>query len=314
MCCLFGLIDPRLRFTGKEKSRLLHELASASEARGTDATGIAYDTGETLCVCKRPIPGNKLNFYLRDDTRFGMGHTRMTTQGSARRNRNNHPFRGVLGTGTFALAHNGVLYNDQKLRKELRLPKTRIETDSYIAVQLIERKGVLNFDSLRYMAEQLEGSFTITVLDDVNRLYVVKGDNPFCLYFYPDTGLYIYASTEGILQEGLSRLRLTLGQAERIHLSDGDILRIDAAGGLTRQWFDTSNLMCGWYGSLWPYGYPGDLRRPRKSATQNLYLEELKDLAPSFGYTPEAIERLAASGMEPEDIEEFLYCGYCGEV
>ena len=41
MCCLFGLIDMELRFTGKEKSKLLHALASASEARGTDATGVA---------------------------------------------------------------------------------------------------------------------------------------------------------------------------------------------------------------------------------------------------------------------------------
>ena len=31
MCCLFGLIDTELRFTGKEKSKMLHALASASE-------------------------------------------------------------------------------------------------------------------------------------------------------------------------------------------------------------------------------------------------------------------------------------------
>ena len=91
MCCLFGLIDTELRFTGKEKSKMLHALASASEARGTDATGVAYDYSRTLHIYKRPIPGHKLNFYLRNDTRFAMGHTRMTTQGIARRNYNNHP-------------------------------------------------------------------------------------------------------------------------------------------------------------------------------------------------------------------------------
>ena len=165
MCCLFGLIDTQLRFTGKQKSKLLHVLASASEVRGTDATGVAYGSGEMLHIYKRPIPGHKLNFYIRDNSRFAMGHARMTTQGNASRNRNNHPFRGILQAGTFALAHNGVLYNDMTLRERLHLPKTRIETDSYIAVQLIEQKGVLSFDSLRYMAEQLRGSFTITVLD-----------------------------------------------------------------------------------------------------------------------------------------------------
>ncbi|UQT46789.1 hypothetical protein M5E87_16235 [Flavonifractor plautii] len=38
------------------------------------------------------------------------------------------------------MAHNGVLHNDGYLRRSLSLPKTKIETDSYIAVQLIEQK------------------------------------------------------------------------------------------------------------------------------------------------------------------------------
>ena len=307
MCCLFGLIDPQLRFTGKEKSRMLHALASASEARGTDATGIAYDTGGTLCIYKRPVPGHKLNFYLRDDTRFGMGHTRMTTQGSARRNRNNHPFRGVLGTGTFALAHNGVLYNDRKLRKELRLPKTRIETDSYIAVQLIERKGVLDFDSLRYMAEQLDGSFTITVLDDVNRLYVVKGDNPFCLYFYPDSGLYLYASTEEILCLAIQKSRTPLGKSRKIPVSCGDILGIGKDGEAERETFDDSNLfLCRYPRFLMDDPY---CRSFPHAAEDTTHLDELKTVAMAFGYAPEDVDLLAAQGFTADELEELFYCG-----
>ena len=64
----------------------------------------------------------------------------MTTQGRASRNRNNHPFFGEAGGELFALAHNGVLWNDDILRRSKHLPKTKIETDSYIAVQLIEQK------------------------------------------------------------------------------------------------------------------------------------------------------------------------------
>ena len=56
MCCLFGLIDTELRFTGKEKSKMLHALASASEARGTDATGVAYDSGRNLISIRSPFP------------------------------------------------------------------------------------------------------------------------------------------------------------------------------------------------------------------------------------------------------------------
>ena len=313
MCCLFGLIDTQLRFTGKQKSKLLHALASASEVRGTDATGVAYDFGGNLHIYKRPIPGHKLNFYIRNESRFAMGHTRMTTQGNASRNRNNHPFRGILQSGSFALAHNGVLYNDMTLRERLHLPKTRIETDSYIAVQLIEQKGVLNFDSFRYMAEQLRGSFTITVLDSAGSLYIVKGDNPFCLYFYPSCGLYVYASTKEILEAALEKSWLSCLQAERVDLACGDILRIDGKGQVSKQWFDSSNLLDSWYGTPWLYR-PYIPRKAEKAASQNTYLAELKSVAPSFGYMPEAIDRLFASGMEPEEIEEFLCFGGYGEL
>ena len=111
-----------------------------------------------------------------------MGHTRMTTQGSARRNENNHPFRGRAGNTSFALAHNGILYNDRILRKEFKLPGSRIETDSYVAVQLLEQLGRMDFEVLRAMAEELEGSFTITALTERDELYYVTGNNPMCIF------------------------------------------------------------------------------------------------------------------------------------
>lgn len=66
---------------------------------------------------------------------------------------------------TYALAHNGVLWNDKELRIAENLPLTSVETDSYIAVQLLEQQKALDFDSLKAMAEKVEGSFVFTVLD-----------------------------------------------------------------------------------------------------------------------------------------------------
>ena len=77
-----------------------------------------------------------------------MGHTRMATQGSELVNTNNHPFPGVAGQTHFSLAHNGILTNDKTLRKKYKLPATKVETDSYVAVQLLEQYGQINFDSL----------------------------------------------------------------------------------------------------------------------------------------------------------------------
>lgn len=85
-------------------------------------------------------------------------------------------FLGRAGFTHFTPAHNGVLCNDHVLQRSLKLPATKIETDGYIAVQLIEKKKALDFAGLKYMAEQVEGSFTFTVLDEYSNLYVVKGD------------------------------------------------------------------------------------------------------------------------------------------
>ena len=200
MCCLFGLIDYQGSLTAKQKNRILRELSIAAEERGTDATGIAYNTERGLQVYKRPLPAHRMHFKVPADAHVVMGHTRMATQGRAKRNENNHPFLGSIGRERFALAHNGVLYNDYSLRSARHLPKTKIETDSYIAVQLIEQQKALD---LRFMAEQVEGSFTFTVLTERDELYFVKGDNPLCLVHFPLTGTYVYASTAEILNAGL---------------------------------------------------------------------------------------------------------------
>lgn len=42
MCCLFGFYDYGHSLSAKQKSRLVSALSVAAEARGTDATGIAY--------------------------------------------------------------------------------------------------------------------------------------------------------------------------------------------------------------------------------------------------------------------------------
>lgn len=91
-----------------------------------------------------------MHFKVPEDVNAVMGHTRMTTQGSEKLNYNNHPFYGNARV-SFALAHNGVIYNVEVLRRNENLPNTHIKTDSYIAVQLIERKSVMSFESLRYI-------------------------------------------------------------------------------------------------------------------------------------------------------------------
>lgn len=309
MCCLFGVIDYGCNLTGREKNHMFSVLASACEVRGTDATGIAYNVGGTLRIYKRPVPAHRMRFRVPDTARVILGHTRMTTQGSANRNYNNHPFLGVAGKDVFTLAHNGMLHNDLTLRKGLHLPRTKIQTDSYIAVQLIEQKKALNFDILKYMAEQVEGSFTFTVLDRRDRLYIVKGDNPLCLLHFQSLGLYLYASTEEILRRATSQMDLGVCKPCRIPLDCGEILRIDRDGALTRSEFDDYRLFARWRASIWDMPYRRPWEERELPAPEDSYLEEVKSVASAFGYAPEEIDRLSEMGFSPEELEDYLYCG-----
>lgn len=312
MCCLFGLVDYGHSLSGKQKAKLLSILGKECETRGTDATGYAYNSGGRLNIYKRPLPAHKMHLFVPGDAAVVMGHTRMTTQGSEKHNCNNHPFPGETDGGKFALAHNGILYNDSALRRRLHLPKTKIETDSYIAVQLLEAENKLNFSSLRYMAETISGSFTISVLDEEDDLYIVKGDNPLCLVHLPKLKLYLYASTGDILAKAFRRMNLPEAP-RKVSLDVGDILRIDRHGRIETAVFDASRLWAWGYGGARCYGGGAYGGAATHLHNDKRYLSELKSVAACYGYSGKAIDRLLASGFSTDEIEEFIYCG-CEET
>ena len=307
MCCLFGLIDTAQYFTRQQKNAILHALAAASEARGQDATGVAYCHRGSLIVRKRPVPGHTFPLQIPYDAAVVMGHTRLTTQGSEKKNCNNHPFLASAGTGSFALAHNGVIRNDRLLRKQEQLPAAKIETDSYIAVQLLARSGEVSMDSLRDMAERLEGSFSFTVLDDQNNLYFVKGDSPLCLYHYQTFGVYLYASTKQILEKALRQLSFDWEPPIQVSLECGEILQITAEGEGRRETFDDSNLLRGLaYGRYTPFSWWGVGSSARNA--ESGHLAALKSVAGYLGIAPWEIDRLIEAGFTEAEIEEYLYC------
>ena len=303
MCCLFGLLDYGHSLTATQKNHILAVLSTVCEARGTDATGIAYNTDNGLQIYKRPLPAHHLRLRIPKDTNYVMGHTRMTTQGCEKHNHNNHPFSGRAGGVPFALAHKGILHNDHELRRQRKLPSTKIETDSYVAVQLIERSGELSFASLKQMAEAVEGTFTFTVTDNTDNLYIVKGNNPLCLYHWPKLGLYLYASTEDILKRALQGIRLKLGKPQDVNIDSGEIVRIDRFGRITRSIFDTSHL----FRSRSYFGWPYRFSLWDNDTAYDSYVSELKSVARAFGYAPDDIDDLLNDGFTPEEIEECFY-------
>ena len=308
MCCLFGLYDYGQSLSARQKSRIISALAVAAEARGTDAAGIAYLSGSHLSIYKRPLPAHRLRFRIPAAANVVTGHTRMTTQGSSHRNYNNHPFYGQTGSTDFALAHNGVLRNDRSLQVQKKLPVSKIETDSYVIVQLLEQVGKLDLQTLRAISELLRGSFTYTVLDSHAQLFIVRGNNPFCLYHFPALGFYVYASTKEILNAALRKFRkhIPSGRFEEIAVKEGEILRLSTDSIRKTQTFSLDFL------------FPLSAYLPLRSvafdpwnARSTSYVDELKGVAGAFGYLPEDVDELLADGFTPEEIEE---CFYEGEI
>ncbi|MDE6088638.1 MAG: glucosamine 6-phosphate synthetase, partial [Oscillospiraceae bacterium] len=234
MCAIFGFLNYGKKISHKVLTKLLRELSIAAEVRGTDATGISYVKNDEMVTFKKARPAHKVRLYFPKETMAVIGHTRFTTQGSEKQNYNNHPFESEKG---FALAHNGVLYNDKELRKKYMLPDTKIETDSYIAVQLLENQKTVDFESIKTVAEIDEGSFVFTILRNDNMLFLVKGSNPITLLHFQEYGLYLYASTSEILKVALKNAKFT-AEYENIAIHTGDIVRIGSDGKLSSNTFE----------------------------------------------------------------------------
>ena len=296
MCCLFGFYH----YGGGEidkLSGLTNLLAENAAVRGTDAAGIAYNDRGKLNIHKEAKAAYNIDFKHPESAVCVTGHTRHATQGDKKKNYNNHPFAGTCKNLKFALSHNGVLINDADLKKQYHLPKTKIATDSYIAVQLLEKKKQLNVDSVKFMAENISGSFAFSILDSSDTLWIIRGDSPLSLVHLPKYRLYVYASTDEILYKSLVDTKLfneiKTGSFEEITVRSGDILRILPNGKfLTDKFSYTDYSDFHW----WDYSLKDD------------YIEELKSVAAYQGFSPEVVDTLLDEGFMPEEIEDYIYC------
>ena len=297
MCAVFGFLDYKEKVSNAVLKKLIHYLSVAAEVRGTDATGIAYVRDGSMVTYKKPKPAHKVKLFFPRDTRAVIGHTRFTTQGSEKRNCNNHPFEGRCGTESFALAHNGVLYNDRELRREQHLPPTSIETDTYVAVQLLEQEQNLDAENIKRMAELVEGSFVFTILRNDNTLFLVKGNNPLTICHFPALGLYVYASTKSILDNTLKKVNLN-GKYSEVDVSEGEILEINSAGNLSRSTFTMQDYIHTMFNPYnWDYA---------KWWIEDEREELLLEYCGTFGVSEEEVELLLEVGYDPDEIEELL--------
>jgi len=177
MCGIVGYIGFR------DTKEILLKGLEKLEYRGYDSAGIAVMNEEGVHVFKEKGRIADLRSIVDFDVEatMGIGHTRWATHGVPNRT-NAHPHQSA--SGRFTLIHNGVIENDEILKREYLqgIPFTS-DTDTEVIVQLIElfvNDGLTTEVAFRKTLELMKGSYALALLDEENNetIFVAKNKSP----------------------------------------------------------------------------------------------------------------------------------------
>ncbi len=161
--------------------------------RGYDSAGLAVMGDGRLEIRRAPGKLRNLEEVLRQspiDGTYGIGHTRWATHG-APTEENAHPHRDCHAT--VVVVHNGIIENDEELKKELVAEGHRFvtETDTEVIAHLVEKylngpglaKGGAKADleeAVRGAVRRLRGVFALAIIStlDLNKIVAVRQGPP----------------------------------------------------------------------------------------------------------------------------------------
>tara|TARA_B110000285_G_C15116927_1_gene614681 strand:- start:626 stop:2473 length:1848 start_codon:yes stop_codon:yes gene_type:complete len=190
MCGIFG-------YLGKKQSIIKKSIKALKilRSRGYDSAGIGYILNNLIQTTKSiQLDLETLNTQEKNIESYScIAHTRWATNGQVSID-NTHPF--ISANKKFALVHNGIINNAEKLKSCLLKYKTfSSETDSEVIVNLIE----FNYEKfhhiktfkqiLRLSMQQLEGCWGILLikLDEPLNLYITRSEIPLVVGYNKDS-------------------------------------------------------------------------------------------------------------------------------
>ncbi len=187
------------------------------EYRGYDSCGVAVIQDGKIDLRKNIGGIDDVNLKERLDQmqgKIGIAHTRWATHGGVTQE-NAHPH--LSANREFAVVHNGIISNYQKLREELLSEGVCFDslTDTEVFVNLLEKSYSESNDleqAFLKALQQIEGSFSIVMLSshDPEHLYCVKKESPLllglgedCNYVGSDINAFLeYTRKAIVLDEG----------------------------------------------------------------------------------------------------------------
>lgn len=210
------------------------EALKCLEYRGYDSAGIA-----ALCDGRLEIrkDAGRLEEVVREHRladlhcNVAVGHTRWATHGAVTQI-NAHPHPDC--TGRTAVVHNGIIENNEQLRRDLIQGghRFRSETDTEVIPHLLEdelRKGFSLEQAVLNVASRLEGSyaFLATCLDDPGKIVGTRRNNPLVIGV---DGSDCYASSDPLAFAQYADHVIDLEDREVAVLCAGKAEFLDAAG------------------------------------------------------------------------------------
>jgi glutamine---fructose-6-phosphate transaminase (isomerizing) len=240
MCGIFGIVTAKESIYSEEfLSKSLSELASLSESRGKDSSGLCTfnQLVRTIEVNKAPLPIKQLfnkpeiskalssAFTIGDQARYAFGHARLVTNGTQLKHANNQP---VVKDGLVGV-HNGIIVNvDTLWEQHVDISReNEIDTEVLLARlrSQISQSNPIE-EALSTCLREIDGTVaTAIVFDDINKLILATNNG----------SLYTLSNGEDILFFASEQFML-LELAKRVSLSqigDFQIEQISANSGVT---------------------------------------------------------------------------------
>jgi len=196
MCGIGGYYRTGISKTNAPKwaKPAMRRLWDALQSRGSDASGIAYESPTGTRHFKRDIPafelsplGTNMAFGMNRGPQWVMLHTRASTHGSPEENKNNHPLMGHK----LALCHNGVVYNKDEVLKHFNTVAQR-EVDTEAILVALKNGGI------NAVSKHLKGSMSISWAKGKTMHLWTNGQSPLVIgELY--NGDFMYASTDELL-------------------------------------------------------------------------------------------------------------------
>ena len=182
---------------------------------------------------KSPTPASEFTtqdyykkVFIKFDPTILIGHNRASTQGEPSDNNNNHPLYTDNG---LQIIHNGMISNDAEIIEKYKLKRKGL-VDSEAIVLLIDYlmfvKGKTAIQAIQQARKELKGSMTIAMLNahEPKTLYLMASDNPLSLAYHQPTGTIFFASTEMILEKGITESQSYFGGLFRKDIIPSDYI------------------------------------------------------------------------------------------